>query len=535
MLEETKPNHVSVTTRVEYGDEILTPEALTFIQTLHERFEGRRKELLKARETRQQPIDNGHLPDFLPETKAIRDGDWTIGDIPHDLKDRRVEITGPASDPKMVINALNSGAKVFMADFEDAMSPHFDNAVQGQINLKQANQKTLNLTGANGKAYTLNDNTAVLLVRPRGWHLEEHHCLVGGEVVSGSLFDFGLYVFHNVRQLLNQNTAPYFYLPKLESYMEAELWDDVFTLAEDYFNLQRGTFKATVLIETLFAAFQADEILYALKDHIVGLNCGRWDYIFSYLKAFHQQKDFLLPDRSQITMTVPFMRAYSLYVIKVCHRRHASAIGGMAAQIPVKNDPETHQAAIQKVIQDKTREVQDGHDGSWVAHPGLVQPVKDVFDQNMPEPNQIERQREDIHVTADDMIEIPEGIITEAGLRTNISVGIQYIEHWLHGQGAVPINHLMEDAATAEISRGQIWQWVHHPDACLPDGTEITQDLIRQLTDEEMKKIEQNIGDERYQNGRLTEARQLFEQLIETETFINFLTLPGYHYLKNEE
>lgn len=510
---------------------ILTEEAAAFLVKLHDQFEEKRQSLLKYREKLQQEFDKGKKPTFLEETKSIREGDWTIAPIPKDLQDRRVEITGPAGDPKMVINAFNSGAKVFMADFEDANSPTYENTIQGQINLRDAIRRTLQFTAPNGKEYKLNDEIATLLVRPRGWHMIEKHFLIEGKPISAGLFDFGLFFYHNAKELIKRGSGPYFYLPKMENAKEAHLWNEVFTFAEDELGIPRGTIKATVLIETITAAFEADEILYELKEHSAGLNCGRWDYIFSTIKKFRKHEDFILPDRSQVTMEVPFMRAYTLYVVKTCHKRNAPAIGGMAAQIPVKNDEAANAIAFEKVRKDKEREVKDGFDGSWVAHPGLVPVAKEVFDAFMPQPNQIDRKRDDIEITSEQLVEVPNGEITETGLRTNISVGIQYIEAWLMGRGAVPLYNLMEDAATAEISRAQVWQWIRHPKGILTDGRKVTFDLVNQLIDEELEKIKLEIGTDRFEKGRFDEATALFRELIEQEEFIEFLTIPGYEKL----
>ncbi|MBI0580306.1 malate synthase A [Neobacillus cucumis] len=512
-------------------DEVLTSDALNFIEELERKFGERRVELLQYRKKRQKEIDNGKLPDFLPETKHIRNGDWTIAPLPQDLQDRRVEITGP-TDRKMVINALNSDAKVFMADFEDATSPTWKNIVEGQINLRDAVNRTISFENPNGKKYTLNEKTAVLLVRPRGLHLEEKNVLLDGKPISGSLFDFGLYFFHNVNNLLAIGTGPYFYLPKLESHLEARLWNDVFVFAQDKLGVPQGTIKATVLIETILAAFEMNEILYELKEHSAGLNCGRWDYIFSYLKKLRNQKDVILPDRSQVTMTVPFMRSYSLLTIQTCHRRKAPAMGGMAAQIPIRNNPQANEEAFAKVRADKEREARDGHDGTWVAHPGLVPVALEVFNREMPESNQINTQKQQhITVTAQDLLEVPNGTITEEGVRVNINVGIQYVASWLDGKGAAPIHNLMEDAATAEISRAQLWQWIRHPKGVLTDGRKVTTQLYQSFKVEELEKIKQEIGAETYKNGRFAEASELFDQMIQNDEFAEFLTLPGYELL----
>jgi malate synthase len=508
--------------------EILTPEALGFVAMLARAFEPTRHALLRRRGKRQAQIDSGVTPDFLPETAHIRAGDWTIAPVPEDLQDRRVEITGPV-DRKMIINALNSGAKVFMADLEDANSPTWENTIQGQINLRDAITRTIDFVSPEGKVYALRDETATLLVRPRGWHLPEKHVQIDGLPISASLFDFGLYFFHNARALLERGTGPYFYLPKLESHLEARLWNDVFVLAQNELDLPQGTIKATVLIETILAAFEMHEILYELREHSAGLNCGRWDYIFSCIKKFRNKPDFILADRALVTMTTHFMRSYSLLSIQTCHRRNAHAIGGMAAQIPIKNDPRANEEALGKVRADKEREAGDGHDGTWVAHPGLVPIALAAFDAVMPGPNQIDRKREDVKVGAADLLAFgPQGPITEAGLRTNISVGVQYLESWLRGVGCVPINNLMEDAATAEISRAQVWQWIRHPDTALADGREITVELFQALLAEELAKIKAAVGAEWYNAGKYERAAELFATLITSDSFVEFLTIPGY-------
>ncbi|MDI2587354.1 malate synthase A [Psychrobacillus sp. NEAU-3TGS] len=510
--------------------EILTPEALDFIASIHRLFNERRKELLETREERQKQLDNGGTLDFLQETKAIREGDWTITPLPEDLKDRRVEITGPVNR-KMVINALNSGAKTFMACFEDATSPTWENMIEGQVNMRDAVRKTISFKQENGKEYNLKEHTAVLMVRPRGLHLLEKHVLIDGEQIAGGFFDFGLYFFHNVKELLARGTGPYFYLPKLESHFEARLWNDIFVFAQKQLGVPNGTIKATVLIETIMAAFEMDEILYELRDHSAGLNCGRWDYIFSYIKRLRNQPDVILPDRSQVTMTSPFMRAYTQLCVQTCHRRNAPAIGGMAAQIPIRGDEAANEAAFAKVREDKRREATDGHDGTWVAHPGLVPVALGEFDEHMPTPNQIHRKREDVLVAARDLLEVPQGSITAEGLRLNCSVGVQYIASWLRGNGAAPINHLMEDAATAEISRTQVWQWIRHPEGKLEDGRKVTDSLVRQTLQEELDKLEKAFGSENYANGRYNEAVELFLSLISEQEFVEFLTLPGYEKL----
>ncbi|MFV9509692.1 malate synthase A [Tepidibacillus sp. LV47] len=523
MLKINAPNTPQV-------EEILTPDALLFLEKLVRNFSETRQHLLNRRKVRQKEIDQGKIPDFLPETKEIRDGNWTIAPVPEELLDRRVEITGP-TDRKMIINALNSGAKVFMADFEDANSPTWENMIQGQINLRDAVRRTISYRSPEGKEYKLNEKVAILFVRPRGWHLEEKHVLFEGKPIPASLFDFGLYFYHNAKTLLENGSGPYFYLPKLESYLEARLWNDIFVFAQKELGIPQGTIKATVLIETIFAAFEMDEILYELRDHSAGLNCGRWDYIFSFIKKFRNRKDIILPDRNVVTMTVPFMRAYSLLAIKTSHKRNAHAIGGMAAQIPIKDNPEANEIAFEKVRQDKIREANDGHDGTWVAHPGLVPVAMEVFNKYMPKKNQIEKKREDVKIEAHHLLEVPEGAITEKGLRTNISVGIQYIESWLRGKGAAPIYHLMEDAATAEISRAQVWQWIHNPNGILNDGRKVTKEMFKTIMAEELEKIKEEIGEEKYQSGRFTEASELFEKLSLQDEFEEFLTIPGYEYL----
>ena len=508
--------------------EVLTEKALAFIIALHERFNARRIGLLEQRKERQKALDKGKPLDFLEKTKSIREGNWTIAPIPLDLQDRRVEITGPV-DRKMIINALNSGAKTFMADFEDATSPSWQNIIEGQLNLRDAVRGTIDYTQeSTGKYYALNDDRAVLMVRTRGWHLVEKHLLINGEPISAGLFDFGLYFFHNAQQLIENGSGPYFYLPKIESHLEAKLWNDVFRFAQDELEIPQGTIRATVLIETLPAAFEMDEILYELRDHSAGLNCGRWDYIFSFIKRLRGREDVLFPDRGQVTMTVPFMRAYTQLCIKTCHKRNAPAIGGMAAQIPIRNDEVANSIAFQKVQDDKRREALDGHDGTWVAHPGLVPIALAEFNEHMPTPNQIDRKREDVHVTAADLVEVPLGTITEEGLRLNCSVGIQYIASWFRGNGAAPINNLMEDAATAEISRSQVWQWIRHPKGILEDGRKVTKELVMTIIDEELQQIKQDVGLKTYATGQFIEANELFQTLITEDVFEEFLTLPGY-------
>jgi malate synthase len=511
-------------------EQILSPEAVAFLAELARSFTGRLDELLKGRRLFQERTSRGQKPDFLAETSSVRRSDWTVAPIPPDLRDRRVEITGPV-DRKMIINALNSGANVFMADFEDSNSPTWDNLIQGQINLRDAVRRTISyIDPSTGKTYSLNEKTAVLMVRPRGWHLWEKHLTVAGEPVPAGLFDFGLFLFHNARALLERGTRPYFYLPKMQSHLEARLWNDVFVKSQDALGIPRGTIRATVLIETLPAAFQMDEILYELREHSAGLNCGRWDYIFSFIKTFRDDPSFVLPDRGQVTMEQHFLKSYTQLLIKTCHRRGIHAMGGMAAQIPIKNDPEANAKAVEKVRADKLREVKDGHDGTWIAHPGLVQTAKDVFDAHMPAPNQIGNSRADVNVTSADLLEVPTGTRTEAGLRQNVNVGIQYLEAWLRGQGCVPLYNLMEDAATAEISRTQIWQWKRHA-ALLEDGRPVAATFIQTIIDEEMERIRAQIGGERFRQGRFTEAREIFESLSSGDDFVDFLTLPAYETL----
>jgi malate synthase len=508
---------------------ILTPEALLFLSKLAGHFEGTRQEMLRKRVERQKELDAGRLPDFLDETREIREFDWKVAAIPADLQDRRVEITGPV-DRKMLINALNSGANVYMADFEDSHTPTWENNIQGQINLVDAVAGTIQYASPEGKLYELQPRVATLMVRPRGWHLNEKHVSVDGKPISGSLFDFGLFFFHNAGALLKRGTAPYFYLPKLESHLEARLWNDVFTFAQRELGIPHGTIRATVLIENILAAFEMNEILYELRDHSAGLNCGRWDYIFSLIRKFRNRSDFLFPDRAQVTMTRHCMRSYVDLLIQICHRRGIHAMGGMAAQIPIKNDPAANQEAMEKVRQDKLREVQAGHDGTWVAHPGLVAVAKEIFDAHMNGPHQLDRRRNDVRVTPRDLLEIPEGTITERGLRQNIDVGIQYIESWLRGTGCVPIYNLMEDAATAEISRSQVWQWVVHS-ARLEDGRTITPALVRQIVAEELDRMRSKFGNERFEAGKFAVASTLFEDMILHPQYTEFLTLSAYEKL----
>ena len=521
------PKGVQITAPIsaEFGS-ILSHEALTLVANLHRAFEARRQSLLAARAARQREFDRGLLPDFLPETKSLREADWTVSPQPADLQDRRVEITGP-TDRKMVINALNCGASTFMADFEDANCPTWENMIDGQINLRDANLRTISLE-QNGKHYRLNENTAVLIPRPRGWHLDEKHVLIDGQPVAGGIFDFALYFFHNAKTLLARGSGPYFYLPKMESHLEARLWNDIFVMAQQALGVPPGSIRATCLIETVVAAFEMDEFLWELREHSAGLNIGRWDYIFSCIKKFRSNSKFCLADRSQVTMTSPFMRAYALLLVKTCHRRGAPAMGGMAAQIPIKNDPVANDAAMEKVRQDKLREVTDGCDGTWVAHPALVPIAKAVFDAHMPGPNQYSRQRPDVQVSAADLLDFrPEAPITEAGLRNNISVGIQYLGAWLAGNGCVPVFNLMEDAATAEISRSQIWQWIRSDKGVLDDGRKVTATLFSQLVAEELPKARSTLGEAAWQAGKYAEGAALFEQ-ITLGDYVEFLTLPAY-------
>jgi malate synthase len=518
-------------TRSEW-EAILTPEALEFVAMLQREFNPRREQLLANREERKRRIDAGELPDFLPETKSIRDGEWTVAPIPRDLTDRRVEITGPV-DRKMIINALNSGANVFMADFEDSHTPTWANTIEGQLNLVDAVRRTITFD-AGAKQYKLNDQTATLLVRPRGWHLVEKHLYVDGQPVSASLFDFALYFFHNAKELIARGTGPYFYLPKMESHLEARLWNDVFVRAQKALGIPNGSIRATVLIETILAAFEMDEILYELRDHSSGLNCGRWDYIFSFIKKLRARHDFLMPDRASVTMDKAFLAAYVDLLIKTCHRRGIHAMGGMAAQIPIKGDDAANAAAMAKVEADKLREVRAGHDGTWVAHPGLVAVAKKIFDEHMPQANQIDKKRDDVRTAAADLLRVPEGAITEKGVRQNINVGILYLEAWLGGLGCVPLYNLMEDAATAEISRTQLWQWIHH-DARLDDGRAVTPELYRQIRDEELAAIHERLGDARVLQGHLDRATAIFDRLTLDDELADFLTIPAYDELISTE
>ncbi len=513
----------------ECGD-VLCADALRFVEGLVREFGPRREELLLRRAQRQREIDAGGLPDFLSATEAVRRGEWSVSPPPADLLDRRVEITGP-TDRKMIINALNSGASVYMADFEDANSPTWQNLVEGQLNLRDTVNGTVGFTSPEGKQYRLGEKTATLMVRPRGLHLPEKHVLLKGRPIPGSWFDFGIYLFHNAHKLLEKGSGPYFYLPKLESHLEARLWNDVFSSAEDTLGIPRGSIRATVLVETIPAAFEMDEILYELREHSAGLNCGRWDYIFSIIKKFRAHPEFTMPDRVLVTMTTHCMHSYSLLAIKTCHRRGAHAIGGMAAQIPIKNDPKANEEAIAKVRADKIREAGDGHDGTWVAHPGLVAVAKEAFDARMPEANQVARRRDDVQVTAKDLLTVPQGEITERGLSSNIDIGIQYMAAWLGGNGCVPIYNLMEDAATAEISRAQIWQWIHHPNGVLADGRKVTPELTHGLFERQMANLRQTVGAERFAAGKYALARELIEDIARKAEFTEFMTLVGYEYL----
>jgi malate synthase len=508
--------------------EILTPEAVAFTVKLQRAFGGQRTELLARRAARQKELDAGKLPDFLPETRAIREAEWSCAPVPADLQDRRVEITGPV-DRKMIINALNSGANVFMADFEDANTPSWDNNIQGHLNLRDAIRRKIDYVTSEGRPYKLQEKTATLFVRPRGWHLPEKHVTIDGQPISGGIFDFALYFFHNAKALIARGSGPYFYLPKLESHLEARLWNDIFVAAEHGLGIERGTIKATVLIETILASFEMDEILYELREHSAGLNCGRWDYIFSCIKKFRNHRDFCLADRALVTMTTHFLRSYAELCIKTCHRRNIHAMGGMAAQIPVKNDEKANAEAFAKVKVDKEREATIGHDGTWVAHPGMVQLAKEAFDRLMPTPNQIaSKKREDVNVAAADLLHFePEAPITEKGLRLNVNVAIHYVGAWLAGQGAVPIFNLMEDAATAEISRSQVWQWIRSPKGVLDDGRKVTKVMVAAMIPEEVQKIRELLG-AAYGEGKYDDAAMIFADLVNNDTFVEFLTLPAY-------
>ncbi|REC62968.1 malate synthase A [Chryseobacterium pennae] len=523
---ETK-TQLKITAQKQF-EEIFTPDLIDFLIALHQNFNHKRAELLEERKKNQKEFDQGILPKFLKETEEIRNGNWVCAPLPEDLLDRRVEITGPV-DRKMIINALNSGAFTFMADFEDSSSPTWENCIEGQINLTDAVNRTIDFVNEKGKAYQLNEKTAVLLVRPRGLHLPEKHIQINNEEASGSLTDFGIYFFRNAKNLLEKGSGPYFYLPKLEHYKEAGWWNEVFVFAQNYLGIPQGSIKATVLIETITASFQIDEILYELKEHSSGLNCGRWDYIFSYIKKFRNLPEFIVPDRDQVTMTSPFMSAYSKSVIEGCHKRNVHAMGGMAAQIPVKDDDEANTIAFEKVRSDKEREVKNGHDGTWVAHPALVSVAKDIFDQYMPSKNQIDKKFE-YSIQESDLLEIPKGEITEKGVRKNINVGILYLESWLMGVGAAAIYNLMEDAATAEISRTQIWQWLKN-EAVLSGDRTLTRNMVLQWESEEMDNIEKYVGETRFKNGKFNLAKELFNELVFSENFEEFLTLKAYPFI----
>jgi malate synthase len=520
------PKGMEITAEIRPGFEtILTRDALELVAKLHRTFEPRRQALLQARVERTRRLDAGERPDFLRETKSVREGDWKIAPLPQDLQCRRVEITGPV-ERKMIINALNSGADSYMADFEDSNAPSWDNQISGHINLMDAVRRAISLE-QNGKSYELNDRIATLIVRPRGWHLDEKHVMVDSQRVSGGIFDFALFLFHNAKEQIARGTAPYFYLPKMESHLEARLWNEIFVAAQDAVGIPRGTIRATVLIETILAAFEMDEILYELREHSSGLNAGRWDYIFSAIKKFKNDRGFCLADRSQITMTSPFMRAYALLLLKTCHRRNAPAIGGMSALIPIKNDPAANDRAMVGVRSGKARDASDGYDGGWVAHPGLV-PVamKEFVNALGNQPNQIGKQRDDVLVTAKDLLDFrPQAPITEAGLRNNINVGIHYLGAWLGGNGCVPIHNLMEDAATAEISRSQVWQWIRSPKGALDDGRKVTAELVRELTKQELDNVERTVGGD---TNLYERAAQIFEDMSTSEQFTDFLTLPLY-------
>jgi malate synthase len=520
-----------VVTRPVNGEqaEILSPDAIRFVADLARRFAAHRDELLKLRAIRQKEIDSGHFPDFLPETRAVREAAWKVAPTAKDLTDRRVEITGPV-DRKMVINALNSGASTYMADFEDSNSPTWDNCVQGQVNLRDAVRRTIEFTSPDGKHYRVDGRPATLIVRPRGWHLNERHFRVDGQPVPAALFDFGLFFFHNAEELLRRGSGPYFYIPKLEGHLEARLWNDVFVRAQDSAGVPRGTIRATVLIETILAAFEMDEILYELRDHSAGLNCGRWDYIFSFIKRFRGHRGFVLPDRALVTMDRHFLKSYVDLLVQTCHRRGIHAMGGMAAQIPIKNDAAANEAALERVRADKLREVRAGHDGTWVAHPALVAVARDVFDAHMKTPHQIRTPREGVAVTARDLLSVPEGGISEKGLRVNINVGVLYLESWLRGSGCVPLYNLMEDAATAEISRAQVWQWIRHG-ARLDDGRVVTRELAQAVMRQEMDAVREAVGEQAFAAGRYETASKLFGEMMTSEQFVEFMPSFAYDFL----
>src|SRR6516164_9837401 len=516
--------------KIERADEVLTPLALQLLGSLHRRFNGRRLELLAARAERQAAFDDGALPGFSAATAGVREDDWCVAPVPTDLTDRRVEITGPV-DRKMIINALNAPVQAFMADFEDSCAPTWDNIVQGQVNLLDAVRRTISFDDpATGKIYRLAERTATLIVRPRGWHLPEKHVRINGEVVAGALFDFALYLANNHEALARHGTGPYFYLPKLESHLEARLWNEVFVAAQDALGMPRGTIKATVLIETILAAFEMDEILHELREHSAGLNCGRWDYIFSFIKKFRNRRDFLLPDRAAVTMERHFLKSYVDLLIRTCHRRGAHAMGGMAAQIPIRDDPQANALAMERVRADKLREARAGHDGTWIAHPGLAGIANEAFGEVMHGPNQLEVLRSEVNVTARDLLTVPDGRITEDGLRGCIRVGVQYLESWLRGNGCVPLYNLMEDAATAEICRAQLWQWLRHG-ARTSDGAPVSVERFDRLLTAELDRIHEEVGASRLTNGVFPTAARLFEQMTKSETFDEFLTLPAYELL----
>ncbi len=534
MTRQTMPPGVTVTGPMAPGYEtVLTPEAMAFIAGIVRRFRPRVDGLMARRVNVQAEYDRGEGFDFDTLTVDVRESAWTVAPLPGDLLDRRVEITGPV-DRKMVINALNSGARVFMADFEDATSPTWDNLVTGQANLMDAVRRTIAYTAPEtGKAYTLTREPAVLMVRPRGWHLREHNVTVDGRDIPGGLFDFGLYFFHNARELVARGSGPYLYLPKMEHHTEAQVWNEVFVHAQEALGIPRGTIKATVLIETLPAAFQMDEILYALREHSAGLNCGRWDYIFSFIKRRQNDPRALLPDRAEVTMDKGFLRAYARLLIATCHRRGVHAMGGMAAQIPIRDDPEANAVAMDRVRADKLREVTDGHDGTWVAHPGLVSIAREIFDTHMPGPHQIQRPRENVRITPEELLQVPEGTRTDAGLRHNVRVGIRYLESWLRGAGCVPLYNLMEDAATAEISRAQVWQWLRW-NAELSDGSRVTPERLRRVIPEELARVRAEVGDTHFASGRYAEATEIFETMATATVFEEFLTVPAYALLRHD-
>jgi malate synthase len=528
--EDAGPKVEILGARMARDEEVLTPLALQLLGSLHRRFNPRRLELLAARTRRQALLDAGALPEFLDTTAEVRAGDWRIAPVPADLADRRVEITGPI-DRKMIINALNAPVRCFMADFEDSCAPTWENIIRGQVNLADAVRRTITFEDqATGRIYRLGQHTATLIVRPRGWHLPEKHVRINGEPVSGALFDFALFLANNHEALARAGTGPYFYLPKIEGHLEARLWNEVFVAAQDALGMARGTIKATVLIETILAAFEMDEILYELREHSAGLNCGRWDYIFSFIKKFRNRPDFLLPDRATVTMERHFLKSYVDLLIHTCHRRGAHAMGGMAAQIPIRDDPQANEAAMARVRADKLREVRAGHDGTWIAHPGLAAIARQPFDELMPGPNQLGVLRADVNVTARDLLTVPDGAITEEGLRGCIRVGVQYLESWLRGNGCVPLYHLMEDAATAEICRAQLWQWLRHG-ARTSDGQPVSVERFDRLLSAELDRIHEEVGAARLSGGVFPTAARLFEQMTKSDTFDEFLTLPAYELL----